>query len=337
MARPSEDELIARYFAPLAGPGGLSLRDDAAVLTPPPGRDLVLTVDALVAGVHFVPDDPPDSIAAKALGVNLSDLAAKGAEPLGFLLALALPDGWDEPWLAAFAAGLGEAAAASGCPLLGGDTVRAGGPLTVSITALGSVPVGRMVRRTTARAGDLLGVTGTIGDAALGLALTVPDPAGCRPGWAEGLGAADRAFLVDRYRRPQPRLGLAPALRELANAAMDVSDGLAGDAAKMLRASGVTGTIDLDRLPLSRAARAALAADPTLLDRIAGGGDDYEILFTLPPERWDAMEREAAALGLAVTAIGAVQEGTGPLSLQLDGAARTLARPSYQHFGPAPG
>src|SRR5215210_1871972 len=169
--RPTEDELIDRYFAPLAGEGGLGLKDDAALLKPLAGHELVLTVDAVVAGVHFFPDDPPDAIAVKALGVNISDLAAKGAAPAGFLLALALPDDWSETWLAAFADGLGKAAQAFACPLLGGDTVRANGALSLSITAVGQVPAGRIVRRGAAQAGDRICVTGTIGDAALGLAL----------------------------------------------------------------------------------------------------------------------------------------------------------------------
>ena len=163
--RPSEDSLIARFFAPIAGEGALGLRDDAARLSPRPGHDLVLTVDALVEGVHFLPDDAPGSVARKALGVNVSDLAAKGAEPAGFLLSLALPEAWTESWLADFAAGLGEASRDFSCPLLGGDTVRARGPLTLSVTAVGEVPAGGMVQRTTARAGDVVCVTGTIGDA----------------------------------------------------------------------------------------------------------------------------------------------------------------------------
>lgn len=338
MPRAGEDDLIARYFAPLAGPGGLGLLDDAALIAPPAGCEIVLTVDALVEGVHFLPDDPPETLGAKALGVNLSDLAAKGADPLGFLLALALPDGWTEDWLAAFSAGLGAASAAAGCPLLGGDTVRAAGPLTLSVTALGQVPAGRMVRRTTARPGDLLCVTGTIGDAVLGLALLTgrdPSPEG------EGSGGVflhpeHRAFLIERYRRPQPRLALASALREHANAAMDVSDGLVGDAAKLLRASGLTGTLDLDRIPFSPAAAAALAARPALLDRLAGGGDDYEILFTLPPDRWDAMRHAAAAHGLALTMIGEVREGEGPLALRRGGVPTTIASPSFQHFSATP-
>ncbi|WP_375458468.1 thiamine-phosphate kinase [uncultured Enterovirga sp.] len=338
MSRPDEDDLIARYFAPLAGPGGLSLLDDAALIAPEPGCEMVLTVDALVEGVHFLPDDPPESLGAKALGVNLSDLAAKGADPVGFLLALALPDGWTEDWLGAFCSGLGAAAAAAGCPLLGGDTVRAAGPLVLSVTALGQVPAGRMVRRTTARPGDLMAVTGTIGDAVLGLALL----RGRSEPWDAALAPADRAFLIDRYRVPRPRLALAPALRDHASAAMDVSDGLAGDAAKLLRASGVAGHLDLDRIPLSPAAQAALAsapaapAAPVLLDRLAGGGDDYEILFTLPPERWDAMRRDAAAIGLALTIVGEVRDGEGPLALRRGGSPTTIASPSFQHFGASP-
>src|SRR3712207_3356924 len=154
--RPSEDSLIARFFAPIAGEGGLGLKDDAARLTPAPGHDLVLTVDALVERVHFLPEDAPGSIARKSLGVNVSDLAAKGADPAGFLLSLALPDDWTESWLAAFAEGLGQASRDFACPLLGGDTVKARGPLSLSVTAIGQVPTGRMVRRTTARAGDLV-------------------------------------------------------------------------------------------------------------------------------------------------------------------------------------
>ena len=168
-SRPGEDELIARFFAPLAGPAGLGLRDDAALLKPPPGDDLVLTTDALVAGVHFFADDPPGAIARKALRVNLSDLAAKGARPLGFLLSLALPRDWSEDWLTAFADGLGADASAYDCPLAGGDTVATPGPLTLSVTAFGAVRPGRMVLRSGVKPGDRLYVTGTVGDAAIGL------------------------------------------------------------------------------------------------------------------------------------------------------------------------
>src|SRR4051812_27192471 len=201
-SRPSEDELIARFFAPLAGAGGLGLADDAALLRPRADYDLVLTVDAVVGGVHFFGGDPPASIARKALAVNLSDLAAKGAHPIGFLLTLALPEDWTEAWLGGFAEGLGEAARALGCPLLGGDTVRANGALSLSVTALGETPSGRMVRRGAAQPGDRLCVTGTIGDAALGLALRLDPP----PDFAARLSAEQRDFLFDRYLHPQPRL-----------------------------------------------------------------------------------------------------------------------------------
>ena len=189
--RPGEDELIARYFAPLAGSAGLGLKDDVALLKPPAGRDLVVTTDALVAGVHFFADDPPDAIARKALRVNLSDLAAKGAEPIGFTLDLALPDDWTADWLAAFAAGLGDDAAAYRCPLIGGDTVRTPGPLTLAITAIGAVEPGRFASRGGVRPGDRLYVTGTIGDAALGLRL--------RLGQGPTLAEADRLRLLERY------------------------------------------------------------------------------------------------------------------------------------------
>jgi thiamine-monophosphate kinase len=327
--RPTEDELIARYFAPLAGEGGLALKDDAALLKPLAGHELVLTVDALVAGVHFFPDDPPEAIAVKALGVNVSDLAAKGASPAGYLLALALPDDWSEAWLAAFTAGLGKAAQAFACPLLGGDTVRAGGALSLSITAVGQVPAGRMVRRTTAQAGDRICVTGTIGDATLGLALRQSTDA---PPWASSLTGEEQNDLLDRYLRPRPRLALAPVLREYAHAAMDVSDGLAGDLAKMMRASGASAVVDMQRVPLSPAARAALAGDSRLMDRLVTGGDDYEILCTLPETRITAFLRTSAAAGVPATVIGTVVEGGGLPVFRSEGRERRFESGSFSHF-----
>lgn len=328
MARPSEEGLIASYFAPLAGPGALGLADDAALLAPRPGRELVLTVDALVEGVHFLSGDPPHTLGAKALSVNLSDLAAKGSDPVGFLLALALPDSWTEAWLAAFADGLGAAAAAAGCPLLGGDTVRARGGLVLSVTALGDVPEGRMVRRTAAQPGDRVCVSGTIGDAVLGLdLLTGPEPA-----WSAALQPDGRDRLVRRYRQPEARLALAGALRDLASAAMDVSDGLVGDLAKMLRASRVSGEIDLALVPFSEPASCALTADPNLRDRLVCGGDDYEILFTLPAGRLPEMRRRAEAAGLAIREIGCVTQGTEPLRILDRGRPCRLTAASFQHF-----
>ncbi|WP_114943788.1 thiamine-phosphate kinase [Microvirga calopogonii] len=324
--RPGEDSLIARFFAPIAGEGGLGLKDDAARLTPAPGHDLVLTVDALVERVHFLPEDAPGSIARKALGVNVSDLAAKGAEPAGFLLSLALPQEWTEEWLAAFAAGLGEASRDFSCPLLGGDTVKTAGPLTLSVTAVGEVPTGRMVRRTTAHVGDLICVTGTIGDAALGLKLR------SAPAWAENLSPDERAHLADRYLHPRPRHALAGALRDHASAAMDVSDGLAGDLAKMMRVSGASALIEADRVPLSGAAAQAVRLSPDLLDLALTGGDDYEILCTVPETDLDSFRKEADRVGIALSVIGRVISGDDLPVFRMNGLERRYDVGSYQHF-----
>ncbi|HEV3042922.1 MAG TPA: thiamine-phosphate kinase [Roseiarcus sp.] len=326
-ARPSEDDLIARFFAPLAAPEGLGLRDDAALLKPPAG-ELVLTKDALVAGVHFFADDPPGAIARKALRVNLSDLAAKGAEPIGFLIALALPGDWTEGWLAAFAAGLGEDAATYRCPLFGGDTVKTPGPLMVSITALGRTETGRMARRSGARAGDILYVSGTIGDGALGLALRLGAPT-----LAGGLDAESRAFLLERYLLPQPRVALTSAMRQFAHGGMDVSDGFVGDLTKLLTVSGVCGRIDLTRLPLSPAARAALALDAGLIETIATGGDDYEILAAVGKGEAAAFEQAARTAGVALSRIGEATEGDGaPQFLGPGGVALAFKQGSFSHF-----
>lgn len=327
--RPTEDGLIARYFAPLAGPGADGMRDDAATLTPSPGCDLVLTTDAIVAGVHFFPDDPPAAIARKALGVNFSDLAAKGAIPRGILLTLALPDDWTECWLAAFAAGLGDGLAEFGGELLGGDTVRAAGPLSLGVTALGEVPTGTLVRRMTARIGDVLCVSGSIGDAALGLALRRSPPAD----WADSLGAQERAALIDRYRHPRPRLGLAPLLRRHARAAMDISDGLAGDLAKMLKGEGRSAEVRVADIPLSSAAARALGLRPDLMETVLTGGDDYEILCAVPPEALAACRAEALALGLPLQPIGMVTGGEGPpVFVSADGLRQSFGVGSFSHF-----
>ncbi len=318
----SEDDLIARFFAPLAGAEGLGLLDDAALVSAPPGHDLVITCDALVAGVHFFENDPADTIAAKALRVNLSDLAAKGAKPRGFVLALALNKS-DDAWLQAFARGLKGDIDAFAFPLLGGDTVKTPGPLMISVTAFGLVPEGRMVPRTGARAGDLLYVSGTIGDAALGLLE--------RQG-AISAGQAG-AHLVARYLHPEPRMGLAPALLNHAHAAMDISDGLIGDLTKMMRVSGVTAEVRLVDVPLSPAATAVMGGDEALFARAVSGGDDYEILASIAPEEAQAFERIAEAVGVSVTQIGHVLAGTSPPRF-LDGnrQAVSFVSGSFSHF-----
>lgn len=324
-----EDKLIARLFAPIAThPGALGLKDDAAVIAPPPGHDLILTKDALVAGEHFFAGDPPESIARKAMRVNLSDLAAKGADPLGVLLAFAIPADMTPEALDAFARGIGEDARLYGAPLLGGDTVKTPGLFTVSITALGTVPAGQMVRRASARPGEAIIVSGTIGDGALGLELRLhPD----RPGF-RALDEKASAYLKDRYLHPRPRVALARALRGRASAAMDVSDGLVGDLAKMLLASGIAGEIEADRVPLSPAARAAIEAEPALLETALTGGDDYEILAVMPDQELDAFNNLATAAGIGVAVIGRTYEGQGLTVRAHDGGAMSFARPSFSHF-----
>jgi thiamine-monophosphate kinase len=324
--RPNEDSLIARFFAPLAGEGALGLKDDAACFSPEPGYDLVLTTDALVESVHFLPEDSPGSIARKALGVNVSDLAAKGADPVGFLLSLALPETWTEAWLAEFAAGLGRASRDFSCPLLGGDTVKARGALTLSVTAIGAVPAGKMVRRTNAQVGDVICVTGTIGDAALGLRLRK------NPAWADGLSRDEKAHLADRYLHPQPRHRLARALRDHAHAAMDVSDGLAGDLAKMMRVSGVSAQVEAEKVPFSAAVRKAFEADPALFDLAVTGGDDYEILCTVPEKNLDSFIKEADSVGLMVSTIGRVVAGQEIPVFRMQGAERRYDAGSFSHF-----
>ncbi|KJC36007.1 thiamine-monophosphate kinase [Bradyrhizobium sp. LTSP885] len=323
-----EDSLIARYFRPLAtDPGAFNLDDDAAALKGA-GEDIVVTTDAIVEGVHFLPGDPPETLARKALRVNLSDIAAKGAVPAGFVLTLALR-GADEAWLKPFAQALGEDAARYGCPLLGGDTVSTPGPLMISITAFGRVPEGRMVHRSGAHAGDRVVVTGTIGDAALGLDVLTGGPV------AAALAGDDPAkeMLASRYRLPQPRNALAKIVRNYASAAMDVSDGLAGDLAKLCAASRVTAVIDVQSIPLSPAASALLARKVIGIETLVAGGDDYEILCAIPNNRIDAFTREARQAGVAVTAIGGLIAGSSPPSF-LDAQGRELAlkRLSYSHF-----
>lgn len=329
-AQSGEERLIARYFAPLAKhPGAFGLADDAAAIAPPAGCDLVLKTDGIVGGVHFFPDDPPEMVAKKALRVNLSDLAAKGAKPLGFLLTLALPEGIGDAWLAPFARGLGADAQAFGCPLLGGDTDRTGGPITISIAVIGAVPQGRMVRRAGAKAGDHVVVTGTIGDAALGLLLRRDISAAAR--WR--LAPEERNSLEARYLVPQPRTAIAEILRAHASAAMDVSDGLAGDLGKLCRASGVAAEIAVARVPLSVGARAALAKEPALIETILTGGDDYEVVACVPAGKVETLRQQALAAGVAVTEIGAVTAGQGKARfLDRDGQPLVFRQPSFSHF-----
>jgi thiamine-monophosphate kinase len=322
-----EDALIARYFRPLAtDPGAFRLDDDAGTLKGD-GADVVVTTDAIVEGVHFLADDPPDTVARKALRVNLSDLAAKGAVPAGFVLTLALRSA-DEAWLKPFATALGEDAAQFACPLLGGDTVSTPGPLMVSVTAFGRVPPGKMVHRSGARVGERVMVTGTIGDAALGLAIL--------KGGKVHAAASDKAAreaLVGRYRIPQPRVTLAEIIRDHASAAMDVSDGLAGDLTKLCSVSGVSAVIELEQVPLSAATWDLVSRGVVGRETLIAGGDDYEILCTMAEDRIGPFTQAAWLAGVAVSSIGTVVAGSAAPKF-VDGQGREIAleRLSYSHF-----
>jgi len=313
---PAEFDLIGRHFRPLAGPGSLELRDDAALLIPPPGRELVITADAMVAGVHFLPDDPPDLVGRKLLRVNLSDLAAKGAVPFRYVLTVSAPRSTSDSWFAGFAAGLAADQAAFGITLLGGDTTSTPGPICLSLTAIGHVAPGTAVHRFGAHAGDGIWVTGTIGDGALGLAV------------ATGKLADPTGYLLGRYRLPQPRVGLAIA--GIASAGMDVSDGLVQDLGHICRASELAATIEAARVPLSDPAR---AAGPDWLATALTGGDDYELLLAVPPDREPALQAAAQAAGMAVTRIGSFHPD-GPRVIVLGPAGEPLAfeRGGWSHF-----
>jgi thiamine-monophosphate kinase len=313
---PAEFTLIARHFRPLAGPGALDLQDDAAVLAPPAGRELVLTADAMVAGVHFLPDDPPDLVGRKLLRVNLSDLAAKGATPLGYLMTVSTPSDTPEAWFVSFAAGLADDQRAYGVTLLGGDTTSTPGPISLSLTAIGHVAPGQAVHRVGATAGDGIWVTGTIGDGALGLAV------------ARGRLADASGHLLSRYRLPRPRVGLPIA--GVASAGMDVSDGLVQDLGHICRASGVGAEIEVGLVPRSEPAR---AAGPEWLPMCLTGGDDYELLLAVPPAREAALQSAANVAGTVITRIGRFVSGARRVIVRgADGAPMTFATGGWSHF-----
>jgi thiamine-monophosphate kinase len=315
---------IRRFFAPLAGPGGLDLRDDAALLACGAGRQLVVTVDAIVAGVHYLPDDPPDLVARKLLRVNLSDLAAMGARPRHYLLTTALPATHDDDWVARFAAGLGEDQHRYGVALLGGDSVATDGQAVLSLTAIGEVAAGAEIRRSGAHPGDHVWVSGTIGDAFLGLAEL-------RGGYPN-LPPEQRAALIARFQLPEPRVELGPRLAGIAHAMCDVSDGLVADLGHICEASGVAATVTLSQLPLSSAARQVVAGAPDLPARLATAGDDYELLFTASPDASNGIRNLAAELGLPITAIGTIENGDGVRLVNPDGKTVSVAAAGYRHF-----
>jgi thiamine-monophosphate kinase len=322
--RLGEFERIARFFAPLAAPGALGLVDDVALIPGPPGEQYVLKTDAIVEGVHFLPDDPPAQIAQKLLRVNLSDLAAKGATPVGYLLMTALPKSHGDDWLEQFASGLAADQVRYGIGLLGGDSVATPGPATLSVAAIGRVASGRAVLRSGAKPGDRVYVSGTLGDAALGVLAA--------KGVDLGVAALDRDFLIDRYRLPQPRLNLGARLVGIASAMMDISDGLVADLGHMTQVSSVAAVIETARLPLSTAASAAIARDPKRLQSVLGGGDDYELLFSSPSDADGALMLLSRELGLSIASIGRIETGQGVRVLDGDGREMKIDSAGYEHF-----
>ena len=326
MAREPLDEFqrIRRFYAPLAGSGGMGLLDDAALVDCRSGRQLVVTADAIVEGVHYLPDDPPDLVARKLLRVNLSDLAAMGARPLHYLLTTALPAAVGENWIAEFARGLEEDQRRFGIDLLGGDSVATPGPASFSLTAIGEVAAGMEVRRSGAQPGDLVWVSGTIGDSFLGL--------GARGGAFRELPTEHRADLIARFQVPEPRVELGQRLAGTAHAMIDVSDGLLADLGHICETSHVGAVVELGRLPLSPAARLVLAAQPDIRLRLATGGDDYELLFSAANDAAEAIAALPAKLGVPITMIGRIDAGAGVRVIDEAGQTITVEAAGYRHF-----
>jgi len=319
-----EFERIRRFFAPLAGPGGLGLLDDAALVECKAGQRLVITADAIVAGVHYLLEDPPELVARKLLRVNLSDLAAMGARPLHYILTTALPVELGPEWVARFAQGLGEDQRRFGIDLLGGDSVGTTGPAVLSLTAIGYVAEGKELRRGGAITGDLVWVSGTVGDAYLGLKIL-------RGAYPE-IAAQHREYLIGRFRVPEPRTQLGPMLSGVAHAMIDVSDGLLADLAHICETSRVAAVVKADRVPLSAAAQAIAAREPDIRARLATAGDDYELLFSAPPDATTAIKALSSQLGVQLTTIGRIEDGSDLSLLDADGGIIPVENIGYRHF-----
>ncbi len=327
ITRPAEFELIAKYFAPLAGEGAFGLQDDAAILSVPEGKKLVITQDALTANVHFFADDPPKLIAQKALRVNISDLVAKGALPFAYSMAIGLGDGWDEAWIAEFAKGLGEDQARFNMHLTGGDTYASHGGTTISITAFGLLDEENYTSRLGASIGDTIFVTGTIGDAALGLKQKL-DQFDKRI-----LGMGEKTHLQQRYLLPNPSLLMAPIIAEFASASMDISDGLVGDLEKLCKASNVGARIEVSKIPISSPARKLIQIIPEQLETVLTGGDDYELLFSVPEKQIIEFKAAIHLLPVSIEKIGVVKDAKDGIGLyDDDGSQLSFESSSYNHF-----
>ena len=326
-SRPDEFDLIAKYFAPLSGEGAFGLLDDAALLSVPDGKKLVVTQDALAAGIHFFADDLPRLIAKKALRVNISDLVAKGAIPYAYSIALGLDEDWNEKWIAAFAKGLAEDQAGFDMVLTGGDTYKSPGGTTISITAFGLVDAEDYTSRLGASVGDAIFVTGTIGDAALGLKL--------KQGEIDSriFGKHEKSYLQERYLLPQPTSMMAPVIAEFASASMDISDGLIGDLEKLCKASNVGAETYLPKIPMSAPVSKIVQIIPDHIQTALTGGDDYELLFTVPQNLVTEFRAATYLLPISISKIGIVKEAKdGVVLLNDDGSQLSFENTSYKHF-----
>lgn len=316
---PGEFDIIQDYFRPLAGASGLLFQDDASVWSPPVGYDLVVTKDVLHEGVHFRAEDPIELVAHKALAVSVSDCVAKGAKPMHYWLGLSLPDAPDRGWLSRFSGGLERAQTLFDCTLAGGDTTKTLGPLSLSITLAGLVPTGRIVKRSGAQVGDKLYVTGTLGDAALGLHCLL------------GNRTCDSA-LVRAYQSPLPPHVFGQAMVGLATSSADVSDGLVADAGHIASASNVGISVHQPRLPKSDAARVLLQQQPDLGGLVWSGGDDYQVLFTAPSGAAEEIQKIANESNTLVTNIGEVKEGSGVQLLDHNEEIVQITSGGFEHF-----
>ncbi len=326
----NEFDIIERFFRPLSNEqNSLGLLDDAALVCPAKGHEFVVTSDAIVAGVHFFAEDSPQDIAIKAIGVNASDLIAKGAMPKFYLLTLAYPPTLSTDWIEKFTQALQQQQNYYGCVLLGGDSVKTPNTLTISITMMGEVPIGQMVRRSTAQKGDGIYVSGTIGDSVIGLALR-------SSGQSESLTSLTveaEAYFNKRYCAPQPDIKLCSVVRSYAHAAMDISDGLIGDLEKLCQASGVGAQLDLFAVPIQASLRELITKDFDLLKSLLTGGDDYEVLLTLAPEKAAEAQKAAQAKKLCLTKIGNITDSTtGYRYYDKAGSLVVFDRKSYRHF-----
>jgi len=324
MSRSSEFDWIERHLAPLAAKQAFGLKDDAALIQCGTDYDLVVTQDAILEGIHFLPDDPVETIAQKALRVNVSDIVAKGAQPFAYSMALGMPDAWQNLQMEQFAGGLRMDQDTYGLKLLGGDTYRSPDRLCVSVTMFGRVEPQNYKSRLGAKPGDVLMVSGTMGDGALGLQAATKD-----------LVIASNAAkqLLDAYRLPRPPLAMATIIARHATASMDISDGLIGDCEKLCRASSVGATIEQNNVPLSPAVHEALETDPGLIENVLGGGDDYQTLSTFRPQDKEQVLAQAKAAAVQLTEIGEITRDTlEGVSLTRAGVPVSLQTTSYSHF-----